>query len=567
MVFMLNHTIKVALYVSAIAVSAVAIALALYFILPGESSQSRQAAANDSFEGGRPESGRDEGSDNDQSAVGDRSPDGDQSQQSEPDDDGEALTVLLAGRDEESTDSMLLVRVEAGEGTAKILSVPRDIWHGGQKLNQKYAAGGPEAMVEAFADITGFAPDHYAVVDMEGFVRIIDHLGGITVTLDEPLSDDTLLTPDEESWLEFSEGTHEISGAEALLIARSRATSSDFDRSRRQSRIIEGLQQRISELSLNDLPTLYEVARTAFEYLDTDISVPEAVGYFLKYGVVDDFERAGLSTDNVLKTDHSLYLPDDEVPWRSADSPADSAAEDINRREGDMPPEDRRPFRGNKTERIEALVNRDAPRLSELYEQRVVEEEEELSEGREEVDEAMDTVSSEDPEAAEDESGTSERGAAGEDAAANADAEAPADGAAGEDAGDPEDGAAEQDSADAEAPADGTDGAPREDGANPDDNPLSAGAMAGMDGVERDGERDDDDSPSPPVDLPPGTISLKRRVVDSSGISRSMPARGLWILLPHDDDWDHIRWYAEAFFSDDPDGPPSEEAVETRLGL
>ncbi|MFW6368787.1 MAG: LCP family protein, partial [Spirochaetota bacterium] len=468
--------------------------------------------------------------------------------------DEDALTILLAGHKNELTDSMLLVRVEEGEDHAKILSLPRDLWYDGRKLNQHYSDGGAEAMVEAVTDITGFAPDHYAVVDMKGFVRIIDHLGGITVTLDEPLSDDQIVMPDPESSLEFSAGTHEIDGTEALLIARSRATSSDFARSRRQSRIIEGLQRRISEISPSDLPALFDIVGTVTEYVDTDVSVPEAVGYFLKYGFVEDFERAGLSTDNVLVTDHSLYLPDERVPWRSDEDPAQF----IDRRERASLPQDRRPYRGDKRDRADSLAMRDAERLSQVYDGRLRELEESPPDEPEEVDEAMNQAEE------------GETGAAGgeEESAGADDTDAPGD---TDEAGTNDtDAAGDTDEAgtnDTDAPGD-------TDPAGADDTDVAGNDPAGdPDGVGGDrvtssesdrGRPGSDEPPRTPTELSPITISLKRRMVDSSGIDRILPARGFWILLPYDDDRDHIRWYAETFFTE---GPPSEDAIEDRLGL
>ncbi|MFW5995290.1 MAG: hypothetical protein ACOCRN_04185, partial [Spirochaetia bacterium] len=125
-----------------------------------------------------------------------------------------------------------------------------------------------------------------------------------------------------------------------------------------------------------------------------------------------------------------------------------------------------------------------------------------------------------------------------------------------------------------EAGTNDTDAPGDTDPAGADDTDVAGNDPAGdPDGVGGDrvtssesdrGRPGSDEPPRTPTELSPITISLKRRMVDSSGIDRILPARGFWILLPYDDDRDHIRWYAETFFTE---GPPSEDAIEDRLGL
>ncbi|MFP4644802.1 MAG: LCP family protein, partial [Spirochaetales bacterium] len=286
-------------------------------------------------------------------------------QSDEPPDN--SLTILLAGRKGRLTDSMLLLHIDGPDEVARILTIPRDLWYGGYKINERYYHRGGEAMMKAVGDLTGYEPDHFAVVNMDGFVEIIDHLGGIEITLDEPLRDDVIRVPEGQGPLDYDAGTHTVSGEEALLIARSRATTDDFDRAQRQTRIIEGVQDRLSELAFGDIPALYRIGRTVYEYVDTDVSIARAVGYFLDYGIIDEFERSGLTVDNVLENSHSAYLPDDEVAYRS-EWPEDME-ELVRRRDPETVEAERQGYGGNKAARLAWLTRRDEDDLEAAWQE------------------------------------------------------------------------------------------------------------------------------------------------------------------------------------------------------
>ncbi len=443
-------------------------------------------------EAGREVDSEDSHVDRDTELDGDTEVDGDTAEV--PDD---SLTVMLAGRDDRLTDSMMLLHIDGEDKTARILTIPRDLWYGGRKINEKYYRGGGTAMMDAVGELTGYQPDYFAVVDMDGFVEIIDHLGGIEVTLDEPLHDHTLLMPDRRSRVDYEAGTHEVSGAEALLIARSRATTDDFDRALRQTRIIEGLQERVSEVSFTDIPALYRIARTVYDYVDTDMSVARAVGYLLDYGIIDEFERSGLSTENVLENSHSAYLPDDEVAHRSG-WPEDME-ELVQRRDPEEVEADRRAFGGNKPARVLALSRRD----------------------REDVESAWEKVRQQylpDDEAGdESQAGTDDE--AGDETQAEVDDESQA----------------------------GT-----------DTDPETADQTQAESSAEAQSDND-----SSLFDPPASAISFKRRAIEASGIYRTLPARGAWLLKPVDGEWEHIRWFSEQFFET---GAPDHEQLRERIG-
>jgi LytR_cpsA_psr family len=108
---------------------------------------------------------------------------------------GEPLDVLVLGVDRrpssdegESTrsDTMMLVRVIPATGEVRLLSVPRDLYvevKTGEKnrINTAYAYGGVEQARAVMEDLTGVEIDNYAVVDFNGFEKVIDAIGKVRV--------------------------------------------------------------------------------------------------------------------------------------------------------------------------------------------------------------------------------------------------------------------------------------------------------------------------------------------------------------------------------------------------
>ncbi|MFG3100314.1 LCP family protein [Streptomyces sp. NPDC048182] len=191
----------------------------------------------------------------------------------------------LGGGDSEGarSDTAMVVHLDAGRKAATVVSVPRDtlvarpacpLASGGTSrasdsamFNTAYELGGPVCAVKTVEALTGIRMDHYLEVDFAGFAKLVDTLGGVTVTTDTDIDDD-------KSHLHLDAGTHTLDGKQALGLARTRyglAGGSDLERIGLQQKLVKALLTRVSDDGLLTDPTrMYRVADAVTGSLTTD---------------------------------------------------------------------------------------------------------------------------------------------------------------------------------------------------------------------------------------------------------------------------------------------------------
>ncbi|MBI3738662.1 MAG: LCP family protein, partial [Chloroflexi bacterium] len=196
--------------------------------------------------------------------------------------DNETVNFLLIGRDQGSTttfrtDTMVIVILWPKDGQVSMISIPRDLWVyiptiGMQRINTAYefgmntdAGGGDALLKDTIAYHLGIRIDHTAMVQFDGFRKIVDTLGGIDVPVACPYTDWHLIDPsydpyNENNWSLYTvqPGVNHMDGDLALWYARSRLKSSDFDRGRRQQEVLRALFTQILKTdTLSRIPQLY----------------------------------------------------------------------------------------------------------------------------------------------------------------------------------------------------------------------------------------------------------------------------------------------------------------------
>lgn len=175
------------------------------------------------------------------------------------------VNVLLLGSDQRfgsgggRTDTILLVTINPADNSINITSFPRDLYvyiPGGNtsRINTAFGRGGFETLASTFEYNLGVRPDYYALINFWSFTNLIDNLGGIDVNASQPLSEYTA-----RGWYNVPAGITHMSGANALYYSRSRKSTSDFDRNRRQQEVITAvIDKLISLYTISKIPEVYQ---------------------------------------------------------------------------------------------------------------------------------------------------------------------------------------------------------------------------------------------------------------------------------------------------------------------
>ncbi|MFW5727868.1 MAG: LCP family protein [Spirochaetia bacterium] len=218
----------------------------------------------------------------------------------QPEENTDDPTFLLIGKHDGLTDTIILVK--PNPKTISMLSIPRDLYYEEHKINELLMKFGPEEFISVIERITQVNIDHYFTIDIDGFQQLVDALGTITVELEEELLDPNMhySLNGESTMLFFSPGKHEINGSAALALARSRSTTSDFSRARRQQLILDGIRDRIDRLNLTDADKLYDIVEAILRYTETDLNVNDIIRFYRRYRDARELRSKVLSNDNVL---------------------------------------------------------------------------------------------------------------------------------------------------------------------------------------------------------------------------------------------------------------------------
>lgn len=163
------------------------------------------------------------------------------------------------------TDIIMLVAVDNRSGQVSMISFPRDLWvnipgYGEQRINTVMQTGGFQLLANTMQTNFGVYPTHYAMIDMPGFLEVIDVLGGIEFETDTFTADscDSSLNPTR--WCEVGPGTVSLNSEWALWYVRARYNSSDFDRMRRSQEVVKAVFDKgLSPTGLVKMPELMQI--------------------------------------------------------------------------------------------------------------------------------------------------------------------------------------------------------------------------------------------------------------------------------------------------------------------
>lgn len=197
------------------------------------------------------------------------------------------INILLMGvdaavnRTTDLTDTLLVASIDPTTKDIALVSFPRDIanfplWDGRiyrGKINSlmNWAGRNPDqfpdgregTLVRQLGFLLGTTIDYYAAVDLAGFRRLIDEVGGVTIVNDARIADARYDWMDGTRGFFLAAGTHTLDGRTALAYVRSRYTpgDNDFNRARRQQQVLLALRQKLTTPEmLVRIPAVFDVA-------------------------------------------------------------------------------------------------------------------------------------------------------------------------------------------------------------------------------------------------------------------------------------------------------------------
>lgn len=244
------------------------------------------------------------------------------------------INVLLLGRAGETysgknlTDTVALLSIDTLNFQAGILSLPRDLYAPIRetgfftKINSIYQYGlsqnnTSDAIEQTVSFITG-EPIHYTViVDFDGFEKIVDALGGVTIDNARNIRD-TRYPGKNYSYetFELAKGWHTLDGKTALKYVRERHDDpeGDFGRAKRQQEVLQALRDKILDPKIfGNIFTIERLLTTLGESVRTDITTRE-IESFLSLGKKIDSQHIGMSVVDAWKKESLLRVDHIDTP-------------------------------------------------------------------------------------------------------------------------------------------------------------------------------------------------------------------------------------------------------------
>ncbi len=193
-------------------------------------------------------------------------------------------TIMLVGRDQGlgNTDTIMVAVFDVGAGTVDVVSIPRDTCANVEsdpakaetkKISGVYSRADFDGLRDAVSDMVGFPIDCYVSVGVNGFIQLVNTIGGVTFNVPHNMNYDD---PTQNLHIHFSAGEQYLDGYDAIKVVRWRQNNDgtnygDIDRINTQQAFLKTVIKKC--LSLDKLVTnLDDYIKIFQEYVKTDLS-------------------------------------------------------------------------------------------------------------------------------------------------------------------------------------------------------------------------------------------------------------------------------------------------------
>lgn len=210
---------------------------------------------------------------------------------------GPRINILLLGSDTDQkfggvyiAQTDIVVTIDPASKTVGMLSIPRDFYipvpgYGFLKLDEAYGRGGVDLTRRTLLQDFGIPINYYAWVGLDGFIKVINEVGGVDVDVLHPIPDDNYPddvgananNPNAFKRIYLSPGPQHLDGPTALEYVRSRHADlvGDFGRSARQQQVLSALKTKLANPDI--FGHLSNIAKDLQGYLKTDMQLPDVL--------------------------------------------------------------------------------------------------------------------------------------------------------------------------------------------------------------------------------------------------------------------------------------------------
>ena len=210
---------------------------------------------------------------------------------------GPRINILLLGSDTDQkfqgqyiAQTDIVVTIDPASKTVGMLSIPRDFYipvpgYGLHKLDEAYGLGGVDLSRRTLLQDFGIPINYYAWVGLDGFIKVINEVGGVDVDVLHPIVDDdypddvgaNANNPYAVKRLYLAPGPQHLDGPTALEYVRSRHADlvGDFGRSARQQQVLGALKTKLANPDI--FGHLSNIANDLQGYLKTDMQLPDVL--------------------------------------------------------------------------------------------------------------------------------------------------------------------------------------------------------------------------------------------------------------------------------------------------
>ena len=211
-------------------------------------------------------------------------------------------TVMIMGVDERAddvgrSDTLMIATLDPDKNQAALLSVPRDTrvkikGHGFDKINAAYAYGGRKLTQETIESLLNTHIDHYIKINVHGFTKIIDALGGIDIDVEKRMYYEDPWDDDGGLYIDLQPGMQHMDGKTAITYVRYRDEEGDIGRIKRQQNFMKAVMDKL--VSPTIIPKLPAIVSAVSDSVETDMSVSEILSFL---GTLQDAKDNGLKSE------------------------------------------------------------------------------------------------------------------------------------------------------------------------------------------------------------------------------------------------------------------------------